>query len=208
MWLEQHLHKCNIPLIVCTPTGFAHRFSLNHNLTAIKEMSNGVALAMGGYGPTLLTVSWVEFAICTVLIVARVYTALVVTQRVKLDLYLTLLTYVSLQIPSFLPTMGLFVLEQLRYSISCANQSDDCYLVDGNTQRGFSDFEHCVRAGPAYQDPIARTNRACNKMELGKSNSCHFYYRFWKAGNCGFPPTAPYDTNPGPNDILMDFGRK
>lgn len=166
---------------------------------------------MGGYGPTLLTVSWVEFAICTALIIARVYTAWVVTRRVKLDLYLTLLTYVCLFDSLFSACDGgcLASPSSKQISISCANRSNDYYhVVDGVAQRGFSDYEHCVRAGPAYSDSISRANRPGYSMELGKSNSCYFCHCIWEAGNCGFSPSTSYDTSPWTNDIFMDSGRQ
>ncbi|KKA22208.1 hypothetical protein T310_3772 [Rasamsonia emersonii CBS 393.64] len=50
-------------------------------------------LAIGGYGPTLLAVLWVEFFVAFALLLARIYTTWRITRRVRLDLYLTLLTF-------------------------------------------------------------------------------------------------------------------
>ncbi|KAL1968738.1 hypothetical protein VTN77DRAFT_1564 [Rasamsonia byssochlamydoides] len=50
-------------------------------------------LAIGGYGPTLLVVIWVEFVIAFALLLARIYTTWKITRRIRLDLYLTLLTF-------------------------------------------------------------------------------------------------------------------
>lgn len=55
-------------------------------------------LAIGGYGPTLLAVLWVEFFVAFALLLARIYTTWRITRRVRLDLYLTLLTFVRMAI--------------------------------------------------------------------------------------------------------------
>ncbi|KNG88921.1 hypothetical protein ANOM_002591, partial [Aspergillus nomiae NRRL 13137] len=48
---------------------------------------------VGGHGPTLLIVTWVEFSIALSLLLARVYTTLRITRRTRIDLYLTLFTF-------------------------------------------------------------------------------------------------------------------
>lgn len=47
-----------------------------------------------GYGATVLAVSWAEGAIAIFLLLARVYTTWKITRQIRLDLYLTLLTFV------------------------------------------------------------------------------------------------------------------
>lgn len=47
-----------------------------------------------GYGATVLAVSWAEGAIVLSLLFARIYTTWKITRQVRLDLYLTLLTFV------------------------------------------------------------------------------------------------------------------
>ncbi|KAK5807482.1 hypothetical protein VI817_001740 [Penicillium citrinum] len=47
-----------------------------------------------GYGATVLAVSWAEGAIALSLLFARIYTTWKITRQVRLDLYLTLLTFI------------------------------------------------------------------------------------------------------------------
>lgn len=47
-----------------------------------------------GYGTTLLVVTWVEGAIASLLLLARIYTTWRITRHIRSDLYLTLLTFV------------------------------------------------------------------------------------------------------------------
>jgi hypothetical protein len=53
-----------------------------------------VPLALGGYGLTLLGVVWAEFVLGFVVLVARIFTTLKITHRIKLDLHLAFLTFV------------------------------------------------------------------------------------------------------------------
>lgn len=55
-------------------------------------MTTHVALA--GYGLTLMIVTWVECAIATILLLARVYTTWKITRHIRSDLHLALLTFV------------------------------------------------------------------------------------------------------------------
>jgi hypothetical protein len=56
--------------------------------------------APAGYGTTLLVVTWVEASVAFLLLLARVYTTWWITQRIRSDLFLTLLTFVRNQTPS------------------------------------------------------------------------------------------------------------
>lgn len=56
--------------------------------------------APAGYGTTLLVVTWVEASVAFLLLLGRVYTTWRITQRVRSDLFLTLLTFVRNQPPS------------------------------------------------------------------------------------------------------------
>lgn len=55
-------------------------------------MATRVPLA--GYGMTLLIVTWLEGAIASILLLARVYTTWRITRHIRSDLYLALLTFV------------------------------------------------------------------------------------------------------------------
>ncbi|KAJ5378165.1 uncharacterized protein N7496_005574 [Penicillium cataractarum] len=68
-------------------------------------MTTHVALA--GYGLTLMIVTWVEGAIATVLLLARVYTTWKITRHIRSDLYLALLTFVVAFISVILLTIGI-----------------------------------------------------------------------------------------------------
>ncbi|OJJ42457.1 hypothetical protein ASPZODRAFT_76793 [Penicilliopsis zonata CBS 506.65] len=48
-----------------------------------------------GYGATVVVVAWVEFAVCLVLLVARIYTTWSITRRAMLDLYFAIFTFVA-----------------------------------------------------------------------------------------------------------------
>lgn len=58
-----------------------------------------VPSALQGYGPTVLAVSWMEFGIAFILLIARIYTTIGITRNARIDLYLALLTFVS---PNFI----------------------------------------------------------------------------------------------------------
>lgn len=60
-------------------------------LLASESMS---AHAGDGYGTTLLVVTWVEGTIALLLLLARIYTTWRITRHIRIDLYLTLLTFV------------------------------------------------------------------------------------------------------------------
>jgi hypothetical protein len=49
---------------------------------------------LASYGRTLLIVSWVEAAIASILLLARVYTTWRIIRHIRSDLYLALLTFV------------------------------------------------------------------------------------------------------------------
>lgn len=53
------------------------------------------AHAGAGYGTTLLVVTWVQAAIASLLVLARIYTTCRITRHIRSDLYLALLTFVS-----------------------------------------------------------------------------------------------------------------
>ncbi|OOQ84700.1 hypothetical protein PEBR_29028 [Penicillium brasilianum] len=64
-------------------------------------------IALAGYGLTLMIVTWVEGAIATVLILARVYTTWKITRHIRSDLYLALLTFVIAIISAIFLAIGI-----------------------------------------------------------------------------------------------------
>ncbi|OJJ44531.1 hypothetical protein ASPZODRAFT_134612 [Penicilliopsis zonata CBS 506.65] len=50
---------------------------------------------ISNYGTTLVIVSWTEFGICLVLLLARTYTTWAITKRIRLDLYLAVFTFIT-----------------------------------------------------------------------------------------------------------------
>lgn len=59
----------------------------------------GALLDLPDYGSLILAVSWALTAICSILIIARLYTCIFITRRLKPDLYIAVFVYVCPLVP-------------------------------------------------------------------------------------------------------------
>ncbi|KXL41908.1 hypothetical protein M433DRAFT_339467 [Acidomyces richmondensis BFW] len=56
-------------------------------------MSTAAPLALGPYATPLLAPAWAEFGLALIVVIARVYSSCVITRLVRLDLYLSIVTF-------------------------------------------------------------------------------------------------------------------